>query len=145
YSAESSRLALFRCRSAFGNPAAVGPREHEHAVVGDRDGEPALVHERVVEAAERDEVVELRFSAVGPVLHVVAVAEARAVAAREAAAAVARFQRAPDRGRDATSLAADVQRLAIAAFEHAEDGAVAAESPDRRKRQRRATVELRAM
>ena len=54
----------------------------------------------MVEAAERDQVLELRFPAVRPVLDVVTVAEARAIAAGETAAAVARFERAADRRRE---------------------------------------------
>ena len=56
------------------------------------DSVAAFVHAPVVKAAQRDQVIELRFAAVGPVLDVVPIAVARAVAAREPATAVARFR-----------------------------------------------------
>ena len=76
------------CAPFFDAPA-VRPREHEHAVVRAREAKAAFVHEPMMEAAERDEISELRFAAVGPVFDVVPFAEARAVAAGEAATAVA--------------------------------------------------------
>jgi hypothetical protein len=51
----------------------------------------------MVAPAQQDEVVELRFAAVGPVLHVVSVAEAQS-AAREAAAGVPMLESAPQGG-----------------------------------------------
>src|SRR5437762_531967 len=142
-SAEAPRLRRgARVTAALRNAPAVRPREHEDAVVGRCDSEAALVHERVVKAAERDEVRELRLAAIGPVLDVVALRETRAVAPREAAAAVARAQRALQSKRDAACLAADVQRLAVRTLDDADERAVAAEPSHRVERERRAVVEL---
>ena len=47
-------LAIFR------DPCAVRPREDEQAIVGNSQTEPTLVHETMMEPAERDEVAELR-------------------------------------------------------------------------------------
>ena len=58
-----------------------------------REPVATFVHEPMVKAAQRDEVAELRLPAISPVLDVMAFREARAIAAREAAAAVARLQR----------------------------------------------------
>ena len=63
------------------------PVAKDEALGAALEREVALVEEAVMAAAELDEVLELRLAAVGPVLHVVAFGEARAVAAREAAAA----------------------------------------------------------
>ena len=83
----------------------------------------------MVKTAERDQVIELRLAAVGPVLDVVPVAEARAITAREPTTAVARFQRPTDRERDAARLAADVEGLALLAFDNSDDAGIAQEPP----------------
>jgi len=61
-----------------------------------------------------DQVVELGRAAVGPVLDVVRVQESPRPAPGEAAAAVARVERAPKRGRDGSRLAPDRERLPVA-------------------------------
>src|SRR4051794_24924770 len=88
---------------------AVRPREYEHSVVGAPDSVTALVHEPVVEAAQRDQIGEVRFAPVRPVLDVVPVAEARAIAAGEPATPIASTQRSGDGRRDAAGLSADVE------------------------------------
>jgi len=144
-SAESSGPGLIRKRAALRNPSAVGPREHEHAVVGGRDAESPFVQQSVVKAAQRDEVAGLRLAAVDPVPDVVTLAEASAVAAGKTAAAVARAQRALDRDRNRASLAADIQRLAVTALNEADDGAIATEAADGLECERRTAFELGAM
>jgi len=76
------------------------------------------------------------------VLHVVAFDETRAVAAGEAAAAVAGAQDALQRKRDAPGLASDVQRFTVISFDDADDGAVAAEPANGVERELGAVVEL---
>jgi hypothetical protein len=76
---------------------------------------------------EGDQVVELRFAAVRPMLDMMSFAETRAIAAWEAAAAVTSAQRSRDRRRDAARLAADVERLALLAFDDSNDARIARE------------------
>ena len=78
-----------------------------------------------MKAAQRDEIAELRLAAVGPVLDVMPLGEARAIAAGEPAASIARFERPRDRRRNAARLAADVERLAVFAFDDTDDRPVA--------------------
>src|SRR5690606_15530938 len=56
------RVAAEPRRGAAGlaDPHAVRPGEHEKAVVGRAHVEPALVHQPVMERAERNEIGELR-------------------------------------------------------------------------------------
>jgi hypothetical protein len=51
--------------TVIGNAAAVGAREDEQSIVGGREPVIALVHEPVMETAERDEIRELRLPSVG--------------------------------------------------------------------------------
>jgi hypothetical protein len=82
------------------------------------------MHEPVVEAAERDEVAELRLAAVRPVLDMVTVGKASAVATGEAATAVACFEGPAQRGRNAARFAADIERLAAGSFEDTDDSCI---------------------
>ena len=69
-------------------------------------------HEPVMVAAKEEQVVELRFAAVGPVPDVVRVGEPEP-AAREPAAPVPRVERPSDRGRHGALLAAHVEHGSI--------------------------------
>src|SRR5262245_19952918 len=98
-----------------------------------------------MKAAQRDEIVELGLATVRPVLDVVPIAEARAVAAGKAAATVPGAQRSFDRQRDRARLAADVERVAVLAFDDADDRSVTSETSRRVERERRAVLHLAAM
>src|SRR5690606_3063279 len=100
----------------------------------------ALVHQSVVERAERHEVRKLRLATVDPVNDVVALRKPRAVAARETAAAVPRAQRALDRCRYRSRLAPHTERLALLAFGDADERAVACEPPNGAERERGSSV-----
>ena len=90
------------------------------------DREPAFVQQRVVMRAEQREVLEARVAAIGPVADVVRVDVARATAARERAAAIARPERALERRRHRALLAADVERRAALVLDDRDHAAVAA-------------------
>ena len=98
-----------------------------------------------MKGAERHEVRKLRLAAVRPVLHVVPVRVARAVAAREPAASVARLERSRKRQRDAAGLAADAERLPVVVFQERHERAVAREAPNRIERESRTVLELAAV
>src|SRR6056297_3172893 len=82
-------------------------------------------------SAEQDEIVHLRLAAVGPVNDMVCVYVLVGGAAGKAAALVATLQRAPNRRRDAASLAADVQCRAVLVFAPVDEPAVASEPSGR--------------
>ena len=102
------------------------------------------MHQTMMEAAERDEIRELRLASVGPVLHVMAIDVALERAAGETAALVPGIQRPADRGRDGSSLAADVERLALLVFQDPDHAGVASEPSSRLRGNRRAMFELAA-
>lgn len=89
----------------------------------------ALVHQPVMVAAERHQVLKAGFAAVGPVLDVMAVGVAGVRATGEAAGAVSYPQRSQDRGRNGARLAADRERFALYVFD---DGTVEQSPPMRR-------------
>jgi hypothetical protein len=86
----------------------------------------------MVRRAQRQQILETRLAAVGPMVNVMCVEPARVVAAGERAAAIARDERALDRGRDDALLAADIQRVSGVIVYDRHDRAVATESPSRR-------------
>ena len=75
--------------TVFLDAPTVRPTENERAIVRNREPVATFVHEPMVEAAQRHEVAELCFALIRPVLDVMAFRKARAIAAREATAAVA--------------------------------------------------------
>ena len=97
----------------------------------------------MVMRAEQREVLEARVAAVGPMVDVMRVDEARAAAARERAAAIARPERAPERRRHRALLAADVERRAALVLDDRDQAAVAREAPDGLDRQIRPARSLR--
>ena len=99
------------------------------------DREPALVQQRVVMRAEQREVVEARVAAFGPMVDVMRVDVARAVAARERAAAIARPERALERRRDRALLSTYVERRAALVLYDRDQATVAGEPLDRLDRQ----------
>jgi hypothetical protein len=83
--------------------------------VGERNQRVAgLVHEAVVTAAQKNEVVDVRLAASSPVLDLVPLQEAPVLAAREATTLVTCLQGTTDRGRDRASLSTDREGLAVA-------------------------------
>src|SRR5690242_7787261 len=99
----------------------------------------------MMKAAERDEIVELRLTALRPMLDVVPVAKARSVATGKAAAAVTGTQRACDGRRDGASLAADVEGPAVLAFDEADYVRITGESSSGVERERGSVLELASM
>lgn len=95
-----------------------------------------------MKAAECDQVVELRLTALGPVLDMMTLGETRAIAAGVAAAAVACFQRAGERRRDAARFAADIERVSVFAFDDTDDRRIAREPSRRVERKRGAILQL---
>lgn len=75
-------------------------------------GPAAVVDEAVVEGAEQQQVGEVGRATVGPVLDVVCVQVAGAVAAGEPAVAIAELQRASQLGRYLAGSSPDVGRVA---------------------------------
>ena len=80
-----------------------------------------LVHGAVMAPAQHREIRERGGAAVGPVAEVMALAE-REPATREAAAAVAVVERAPDRGRNRAGAGADFDDLAVGLVPHDHPG-----------------------
>ena len=119
-----------------------GRRNSQLAAGRALDGEAALVDEPVMVAAEVHEILEVRPAAARPVLDVVRV-HARAIAAGEAASAVARGERPAQRRRDRAGLAPDVERPAVAVQER-DDAGVAGQAPGRLRRERLPVGELAA-
>src|SRR5690606_11333862 len=89
-----------------------------------------------------DHVRELRLAAVRPVDDVMRMREHRPTATGVATAAVARLQRALDRRRNASGLAADAERLAVRIVDDADQRAVAREPPRRLDRKLPLAVDL---
>ena len=76
-------------------------RLHHGNSVGDVNAPPLLVHRSVVPPAQRDQILELRWTAVRPVNDVVAVGpRRRSVAPREATPLIAEMERGADVCRD---------------------------------------------
>ena len=106
-----------------GSAGRVG--EFRDAFVGHPDAVAAFVHKPVMVAAEQDEVVYFCFAAVSPVDYVMSIDVFVCRAARKAAAAVPSLQRAPDRRRNAASLAPDIQCRAVFALVPVDNAAIA--------------------
>ncbi len=77
------------------------------------DPTAAFMQQRMVGTAQQHEIRQLGFSAVGPVLNVVAVDIAAVGATRKSARAIAQPQCAIDGGRNRPGFAANGQRLAV--------------------------------
>jgi hypothetical protein len=110
---------------------AVRPCEYEEPVIRAREPKASFVHETVMEAAQGDQVVELCRAAVGPVLHVMPFREALAIATGKTTASVSRFRSTGKHRRNTARLAPDVERLAIVAFDDADDRSIARKPPSR--------------
>ena len=82
-------------------------------------------------AAEHDEIVHLRLTAVGPVEDVMSIDVFPGGASREAAPETPALQRAPDRRRDAASLAADIQGRTTLVRVPMDDAAIAGQPSGR--------------
>ena len=82
-----------------------------------------------MKTAELHQVIEPGLAAIGPVLDVMTVDEVPVRAAPKAAAVVAHLQAAPDRRRNRSRLAADVQRSDLPAVGHAHQRGIARPAP----------------
>jgi hypothetical protein len=91
---------------------AIAAKEHEVAVILD-DVVTAFVDETMMVSAKQHEIVEFRFTTIGPVVNVVGVDETGVRAARETATPVTTLQCAIDCGGNDTRFAADIQRFAV--------------------------------
>ena len=124
------------------NAVAVAEAERPRAVVLDRVA--ALVDEAVVVEAEQYEVLEARLAAVRPMLAVVCLEVAAALAAGEAAGLlVARLEQTAKRRRHRPPLASDAHRQAVS-LDLGDELRVAAQPPRRLGRDDRAVFELGA-
>jgi hypothetical protein len=106
----------------------IRPDEPERTVIKHVGNDLALVHQPVVEAAERDKIGEACFSAVSPVLDVVSIDEAFECAAGETAALVARVECPADRGRNGPRPATDAERFALFVLDDCHKTRVAGQS-----------------
>src|SRR5512138_2677120 len=122
--------------------AAARCEEARNAVGGERHLEAALVEQAMVEAAEKDQVVEVGLAAAGPVLDVVGLNEPPVRAHREAAAAIARPQRAANRDGNGARLAADVEDTSVSAGRDGDERAVAADAPKGLRGDARSVVQV---
>ena len=119
-------------RSGWCDGKGFPPRGIEAAgAVGiEDDAESSFVKRPVVEAAEQQEVVEVGFAAVGPVLDMVGVAVLH-IAAREMATAIAMVQGAAHGGVNGAGFAPDVDDPAIWSVLHDDPTRLASEPPGR--------------
>ncbi len=140
--APSSATAAACDRAAPIRRLAPPADEPPGAVVAALDPQAPFMHRAVMEAAQRDEVGQLRRTTLGPMLDVVAVDVALVGAAREHTATIARAQSATQRRRDAAGLACHVERLALRILEDAHDAAVTGEAPGRLHGQCRTVLQL---
>src|SRR5690606_31503034 len=106
------------------------PPEAELAILVAPHAEAAVVHEHMMERTEQRGVVEARLPAVRPMLEVVTIHKALAMAVRKNAPAVPRPQRSPQRRRQRAPLAPDVKRIAPLILVDRDDAAVATEPLD---------------
>src|SRR5215831_10377484 len=95
----------------------------------------------MVVTAEQHEVVESSLAAIGPMLDVMRVDEARARAARETAALVAAPQCSVQRRRHDASLPADREWLGGRGFDDRDDRCAAGKTPDGLLRDDRAVID----
>ena len=102
----------------FFDDSAIGPAEADAAVDVAFDAESAFVHQRVMMAAEQNEIVDRGFATFCPIPNVMRIDEALMAASRESAAAVARLQGPAQRWRHGSGLAADIEWIARAIFRY---------------------------
>lgn len=87
------------------------------------------MHQCVMLVAKQHEIRQAGFTARGPVLDMMGVDEARALATGETAAFVARLECPPERCRHDTASASHAQRLALLAFDQHGAIRVASDAP----------------
>jgi hypothetical protein len=105
--------------------------EEHHLVVGvHADAVPLLVHQPVMSPAQQHRVLQVRPSAVGPVLDVMAVREAKP-AAGEAAAAVPCLERTPQRRRNRAGPSTHAGDPAVGRLHQHDPARVAGEAAER--------------
>jgi hypothetical protein len=102
--------------------------EHELTVIA-RYPIATLVHQRMVEATQEQQIVEIGWSTVRPVRDVMTVDEAGVRAAREPTAPIAALERPANGWRDRAGLATHRERLAVRGLEHRHDRGIAAQAP----------------
>ncbi len=94
------------------------------------DVEPIFVHRSVMAPTEQHQVVESRFSTIGPVLDVMRITEAEPTA-WEAAAAVPVVQRPPDGWRYCPGSSADIEHGAVGVMRHDHTARITGDAPRR--------------
>ena len=99
------------------------------------DREAAFMHEAMVRGTERDQVIETRFAAVGPMPYVVRIEVAFVVTTRERAATIARVQGALQHRRHRALFATDVEDVAVGVMNDRHDSTVAAQPVHGRQRE----------
>src|SRR5512134_1638608 len=80
---------------------------------------------------KQHEVVDARFPALDPMMHVMCGDKPRAVTPWERAVSITRPQRAPKRRRHRAMLASDIQRRSAVVLRHDDDTGVASNALDR--------------
>ena len=112
-----------------GEPGA-GP--HFPSVGDASELETAFVHELMVAVAEQQQVVEVGWATVGPVVDMVCIAAVRCSSTTwPSASVVANYQGMPLRLGDGSSFPAEVERLAGSTEHDRHHPCVAGEAPDR--------------
>src|SRR5262245_41791141 len=97
-----------------------------------------------MESTQRGEIGQFGFTAMCPVLDMVSVAIARMRAAGKPATAIARVQRAAQRGWNTAGFPADIQRLALLVLDDGDDTGIAGEATGGFCGQRRPVFDLAA-
>lgn len=110
--------------------SAPGIDEHRPCRAPERDAPPSLVHQTVMHAAEEHAVAEVRGSAVGPVLNVMCVGEAKS-ASGESAPPIADLQSAAERRGNGAGSTTHVEERAIRGMVSVNHAAVAGKAPGR--------------
>ena len=142
--AQTSAAQSTGCGSGTLKCLAIRLREPECSIVERLNDDPAFVHQPMVEAAERDEVRELRLASMRPMLHVMAIDVALEGAAGETAALVSCIQGPANGGRNRPRPATDVERLALLVLDNTDDAGVAGKPSRRLGGDRRPVFELAA-
>ena len=109
---------------------SVWPQEGQRTVEPTDHGESAFMDGAMMASAQKHEVVEVRRTAVGPMMHVVRVASAGR-AALKPTSGVARGESAADRRRNGARLAAHVEHSAVAVVTHVHQRGVTGQTPRR--------------
>ena len=91
---------------------AVRLNESKCAIVEDLDLHSAFMNQAMVEAAERDEIREFCFAAVGPVFDVMTVSPFRVAAAGKSAALVSRVESASESRWNTPSFSSNIEWIA---------------------------------